>query len=396
MSLQLLAKKNKTLKNQSSLIKCHPHIMTKLNVNPILPPLSYTGPQIIDLYNIPVIKPINRQVKIAIVIAYHHPNLLSDLKTYWQSPVNFGVNSTPPTINVFNLGRPNNINSNWAGEECLDVQMIATVNPNANICVVEAVSDLQRDLLYAVDYATNTINADIISMSWGSTDMPNLNNNSVFNNPSNPSKYKCFCASSGDNNYVSWPSVLSNCIAVGGTSLIWSPSKNNLSPRTEYTWSDAGCGYSTSILKPSYQNSVNNNKYRSIPDVSLMANPNTGVNIIYNGMWGCVGGTSLSCPLFAGILSLANQQRFNNNMNPLTTVYTTTPTSSLLPPTNMIPSTNIQNYLYNVLYPSGNYSKCFYDVNMGSDGVFNASNMFDIATGLGSPNVTMLCNALNF
>jgi len=284
--------------------------------------------------------------------------------------------------------------SGWNVEECLDVQMMATVNPNAEIWVVEAKSDINTDMNAAVFYATNTLNADVISCSWGGPDTTALySENMLFVNPTSPSNFKCFCVSSGDNNSVCWPAVLSNVIAVGGTTLFWTPTVGNPINRTEYTWSSAGCGYSTSVAKPAYQNNVNTNKNRAIPDVSLIANTQNGVNIVCNGKWMTIGGTSASCPLFAGVLSLANQMRFNKGKVPLTTVHTPNPMSNNSPMVTY--PTNVQKYLYNVIYKDpALYSKCLYNITMGTDGIYSANVGYNIATGLGSPNVTNLCDAL--
>jgi subtilase family serine protease len=291
-------------------------------------------------------------------------------------------------------------NSDWAQEECLDVQMVCTINPNANIWVVEAKSDSITDLLAAVDYASSNLQADVISMSWGTNDSTLLTNyNSHFNNPN-----ICYCAATGDANNASWPSVLSNCIAVGGTTLLWTP--NSLTPRTEYAWNSAGCGYSTSVPQPTYQKNIStiSHTYRAIPDVSLVANQNTGVYIVYKGNWYSFGGTSVSTPLFAGILSLANQNRFNSGKSALTTVYSTSqiqPTSSsYLPPSN-----NIQQYLYKTIYASNKYNNNFYDIIIGSKQgsiagnsdvltSYSTGNGYDLPSGLGSPNCKNLCNDL--
>jgi subtilase family serine protease len=362
-----------------------------VSANPVIPQMCITGAQLKELYNIPSVPVTGRQVVIAIIIAYHNKTLQSDLNTYWKSPTNFGPLSTPPIIIQHNLSnKPNNVNSEWNMESCLDVQMVATMNPNAQIHVVEAKSSSNADMAYAVQYATTSLNADILSMSWGAPEASSfISKSALFVNPNDPTKHKCFCASSGDNNYVCWPSTLSNVCAVGGTTLLWNPlsSSSNLYGRVEYTWPEAGCGYSKLVTTPTYQNSVNSNKFRATPDVSLIANFNTGVYIVCNGKWNLIGGTSVSCPLFAGILSLANQQRFNSGKNPLTTVYTQTPVSNS-PPESILP-TNVQNYLYNNMN-----SNCFYDINVGTDGKYSAGKGYDIATGVGSPNATNLCNAL--
>ena len=336
-----------------------------------------------------------RVVRVAIIIAYSCPTLIQDLDIYWKSQYMYGSLSTPPKINVYTMPGAT-YDSGWGLEECLDVQMVATINPNADIWVVEAKSPSIQDLTNAIIHANNVLKADILSMSWGCAETLNTNSsNSVFVNPSNAENYKCFIASSGDNNYVCWPSVLSNVLSIGGTTLNWKPTPVDPIKRLEYTWQSAGCGYSTRVAKPSYQNSVNSgSNKRAIPDISLIANPGTGVYIVNKGIWVSVGGTSVSCPISAGIISLANQQRFNLKKQPLTTVYTQTPNSTI--PPSIIPPRLVQQFLYNTILPNPLlYSKCLTDIIQGTDGQYTASKGYDIATGIGSPNVTNLCKTLS-
>jgi hypothetical protein len=368
------------------------------NIN--VPPQYFSGSQLKALYNVPTVvpSPNAKKTTIAIVVAFKYSGLRTDLATYWQNSINFGPNSTPPTINVYTM--PNaTFNSGWAQEECLDVQMVCTMNPNANIWVVEAKSDTFTDMMAAVNYATNTILADVVSMSWGADDRThfapyasNFTNKSV-----------CYCAATGDANTANWPAVLSNCIAVGGTSVIWTPNttpnSGNSNVRTEFTWTGAGCGYSASVTQPTYQKNVStiSHSYRAIPDVSMIANPQTSVYTVFQGQWSGVGGTSVSTPLFASILSLANQLRFNQNKPALTSVFSDT--AGVTP-------TNLQNYLYKTIYTtSSQYTSAFYDVLMGTDDGSvggNSVNLtkyaegtgYSLPTGLGSPNATNLCNLL--
>lgn len=358
------------------------------------PPQYFSGSQLLNLYNIPsVTASVSRKVKIAVVIAYSYPKLKADLATYWKNDINFGSNSKPPTINVYTMPGAK-YNAVWAMEECLDVQMVCTINPNATIWVVEAVSDSITDLMAALNYATETLRVDIVSMSWGTSDTPDtvpFNSNFINTNV-------CYCASTGDFNTVSWPAVHSNCVAIGGTTLIWTP--NATPTRKEYAWHDAGCGYSSTITQPSYQSNVANIKhvFRCVPDISMIANTQTSVYTVFNGTWYGIGGTSVSSPIFAGVLSIANQMRFNNNKNALTSVIGKSGLST----------NHLQTYLYKTIYPnSANYVAAFYDVKLGINNGsvggtspleqtvdYIAEKGFDIATGLGSPNVTTLCNQL--
>jgi hypothetical protein len=391
-----------TLKNKQNNIpiakynyQLHNTIQNKVNFNTSnIPPLYYTSPSLCSMYNINPVPPTNstRKVIVATIVAFSNPNVKSELNTYWQSTINYTTaNIIPtPTLNVYTM--PNSqFNAGWGLEESLDIQMIATANPNANIWVVEAKSASFTDLMAAVNYAASNIKADVISMSWGASDgsyvLPYNNN---FNNSN-----VCYCASTGDTNTVSWPAVLGNIIAVGGTSLFW----NTNDTRLEYTWTAAGCGYSNTTATPFYQSNIRVNGVslpkRTIPDLSLVGNPRTSV-YVYNSTYGWlgVGGTSASAPLFAGILSLAIQNRLNNGKSVLTS--TTTPN-------------NVQNYLYNNVYNNSNisqansYPNVFYDVingtNLGSNIngsliTFNTGSKFDIPSGLGSPNASNLVTAL--
>jgi subtilase family serine protease len=338
-------------------------------------------------------------VKIAVVIAFTYPGLLEDLKTYWQSPINFGSNAVPPRVNVYTF--PGAVfNEGWAQEECLDVQMVCTMNPNASIWVVEAKSDKVSDMLAAVNYATQTLRVDIVSMSWGDMDHAAYTKQYASFNSSNV----CYCAASGDTYTVSWPSVLPNCIAVGGTSLLRCPSSTP--NRIEYAWNGTGCGYSRTVPQPLYQQSIAGiaHSYRATPDVSMIGDPNTSVYVVYKGIWSGVGGTSASTPLFAGMLSLANQQRLNAKLSPLTTVGSTS--SPYQVSKTAAPSNHVQTCLYKTANNKTDYGNIFYDVTVGTDfgsvgGKSTALTKYasglgyDIATGLGSPTCNGLCAALS-
>ena len=357
------------------------------------PPQYFSGIQLKSLYSVPTVVPktaTTRKSVIAIIVAFSYKGVLVDLNTYWQNAINFGPNSTPPTVNVYTMPGAT-ANADWAMEECLDVQMVATMNPNATIWVVEAKSDTFPDLMAAIDYATSTLKVDVISISWGMNDNSALTTYAKSFNAANT----VFCAASGDCNNVSWPAVLSNCVAVGGTTLIWSPNSST-QPRTEYTWNKAGCGYSNTVSQPAYQSGVAGitHAFRAVPDVSLVANDCTSVYSVYCGNWYGVGGTSVGTPIFASIVSLANQQRFNAGKGPLTTI-----ASSI--------TNNIQNYLYKTILPNATkYAATFNDVKLGTNigsvegsatrlAVYNSGTGFDLPTGLGSPNATALCTELS-
>ena len=126
-------------------------------------------------------------------------------------------------------------------------------------------------------------------------------------------------------------------LQVGGTSL-----SRNSSTRgwTESAWSGAGSGCSAYDGKPSWQ-----------------TDPNTGVAVLFGGLWFTVGGTSASSPIIASVYALAGNAA----------------------------SVNAGSYPYS--HTSG-----LFDVVSGSNGTCSPSYLchgqagYDGPTGLGTPN----------
>ena len=128
--------------------------------------------------------------------------------------------------------------------------------------------------------------------------------------------------SSGDYNTGEYPAFSPNVISVGGTSLYLNPDNTIAdevawSTNYDYGW---GTGGGTSLLEPepSYQFGFQDTGYRTAPDVSFVSDPLTGV-VIYDSFnnpptsgWEEVGGTSVACPCWAGLMSIANAGRVEN------------------------------------------------------------------------------------
>jgi subtilase family serine protease len=373
-------------KNQCALEKMevnYNHIKHDSVISPLLS--SYTPLQLQQIYQVPspniVPLPGVRKVSITIIIAFSYPNLQNDFNTFCKN------NSLPPyKLNIVSLG--NKQNQGWAIEECLDVQWAYGMNPNANIRVVEAASSSLGDLLGAINYANNPSNGitDIISMSWGANEFQGQTNyDSYFSNPN-----ICYLAASGDANLANWPATSPNILACGGTTLNASSTKRI----SETTWSSAGCGVSKYYSKPLYQANIpqlSSFTNRCIPDLAAVANPSTGVQFVYGGNTYVVGGTSVSTPVNAGMLSIAIQQRLNIGKNSITT-------SQALAPNNQT-SPLLQNIIYQTIYTKNNnspnsifnYNTNFYDVTQGSDGNYTIiGGGIDVPTGLGVQNCASL------
>ena len=182
--------------------------------------------------------------------------------------------------------------------------------------------------------------------------------------------------------YASYLSTSPNVISIGGTTLNVQANTTTTpiySRIAEPIWTQEGCGYSSIFSQPSYQSGISilNGKPRSIPNCSLVADPNLGCIVYCYPNYYNVGGTSLSCPIFASLISLANQQRLNASKSILTI-------------------TQIQTSIY-----SGT-SGLFYDVTLGVGGlapynngnVFGALTCFDVPSGQGVPNFNNLITYL--
>lgn len=241
---------------------------------------------------------------IAIVDAYHDPTALSDLNTFSRQ---FGL----PTVTaasfqvIYASGTRPPVDSGWRIETALDTQMAHALAPNAKIILVEAASSSFADLLLAVRVAANAVAAaggGEVSVSWGSGEFAN-EVTSAYTAPFTRSGV-VFFASTGDTPAPSYPAVLANVVAAGGTTVLRNASGAFLG---EASWVDAGAGRSLYVSRPSFQVAVKATvgSMRGIADLAAVANPGTGVWVYSAGVWMPVGGTSASSPILAAIANSA-------------------------------------------------------------------------------------------
>jgi len=116
------------------------------------------------------------------------------------------------------------------------------------------------------------------------------------------------------------------------------------------------------FTKPAYQSGLSGSG-RHVPDVALVADPSTGFAVSYQGGLARVGGTSLSSPLFAGLLAGALSANG---------------------------STSGVGDIHSNLYAAP--AKAFQDVVTGNNG-FAADVGYDDVTGLGAPRFGALAAA---
>jgi subtilase family serine protease len=250
--------------------------------------------------------------------------------------------------------------SSWNLEAALDIEWAHALAPSAKIYLVEAASDSNADLMYAVKVASSISGVKEISMSWGGSETETEANYDSYFQTSGI----VYVASSGDTSAeTEYPAVSPYVVAAGGTTLNRDSSGNFLS---ETAWSDTGCGPSTYESRPIYQNAIYSivGSKRGTADISFDANPNTGVNVYdstpYEGEegWWVLGGTSVAAPCLAGVINLAAS---SNGFATGTTAE--------------------QSRIYSYL----NNSSAFRDITSGSDGAYKCAAGWDYVTGVGSP-----------
>jgi subtilase family serine protease len=321
-------------------------------------PCGYTPQQIKGAYGIGSTYTGSGQT-VAIIDAYASPTIVQDANQWSRNrglPQFSGSQFTqvvaPGTYHHPEAGLTQDPQG-WYGEETLDVEAVHGMAPDANIVYVGAPNNFQ-DLDAALNHVVDRHLAQIVTNSYG------------FDTELLPPGYITpyedtilqgvvegigIYFSSGDNSDESlvegyrttdWPASSPFVTAVGGTSLAVGASNNYLfetgwgtttSSWTGTTWSPtppgpwlygAGGGVSQLFAEPSYQQGVvpssvftaQGRTGRAVPDIAALADPNTGYIIGETQMFPNgtakyseyrIGGTSLSSPLIAGIMALADQ-----------------------------------------------------------------------------------------
>jgi subtilase family serine protease len=294
-------------------------------------------------------------ITVAIIDAYAAPNILVDnaaLSAQNGEPALTASQYTQTTFPGFNLKKECGGEAGWNEEETLDVAAVHGLAPGANIHYVGA-KNCDTGIDDAINFVIQNQVANIVSNSYGFAGEDGLGDevateHSMFTQAAIEGIGFYFSSGDfGDNTTVGaphpepdYPASDPLVTAVGGTSLAVTSSKgylfetqwgNQLDPVNFATTpssyslplpgsflSGAGGGVSALFPEPEYQkgtvpNSLaelnGNTAMRVVPDVGAVADPETGILIIFNGAPVQIGGTSLACPVFAGVQALASQGR---------------------------------------------------------------------------------------
>jgi kumamolisin len=326
-----------------------------------------------SIYNLPAT---GGSGAIAIVDAYHYPTSLTDFNffsTYFGLPKETSTTATASSNSHFQVVyakgyAPQSGGSyiaSWNLEEALDIEWAHAMAPNAKIYLVEAASDSDTDLDYAVQVAGSLAGVKEISMSWGGGEsmFETWAYDSIFTKPG-----IVYFASGGDSSdLMEYPAASPNVVSCGGTTVNRSSTGAFVS---ETGWNETGCGPSAYEPRPTFQSAIASivGTKRGVSDISFDSNPTTGVYVYDStAVWGAtgwfiLGGTSVASPSLAGVINLAATA---GNGFAATTAQE-------------------QTRLYSHL---GNAST-FRDVTSGTDGKYACHVGWDFVTGLGTPNGT--------
>lgn len=326
--------------------------------------------------------------------------LSSDINQYFQT-YNLGT----PSISNVPVDGFNGSAGFQAVEDELDIEVASAIAPHANLLVYEGPNSIQ-----GINDTFNQIvldnRAQVATTSWG-----NCENNLVAAELNTldtmflqaAGEGISFFAASGDsgaydcrdtNLFVDSPASDPYITGVGGTSLTLTDGAYG----SETTWANSsdtshgpegsggGGGLSMLFTQPSWQSGTGvqnpySNGKREVPDVSAEADPTIGYAVyctVTNAGcpstgWITIGGTSGATPFWAASTALINQYMFTQGATP--------------------PAGNLNATLYGLLNSQPLYP-AFHDITVGNNLHYPATTGYDLASGLGSPDVYNLARDL--
>jgi subtilase family serine protease len=259
---------------------------------------GYGPADLISAYNLPSATKGAHQT-VGIVDAFDDPTAESDLAIYRS---HFGLSECSTANHCFRKLNQRGVrghypqpNSGWAQEISLDVDMVSAICPNCHILLVEGDDNSFKALALSVRTAIKE-GANAVSNSYAGGESGGQGNNYLYHHPGH-----MITASSGDGGYGTlFPAASQWVTAVGGTTLQRGGGTRGW---TETVWAGAGSGCSQLFPKPAWQADTGC-PTRTISDVSAVANPSTGVTVVYNGNFFVFGGTSVSSPIIASVYAL--------------------------------------------------------------------------------------------
>ena len=300
-----------------------------------------------------------------------------------------------------------------SGEAALDIEVVSALAPAARILVYQAPNTTPG----AIDEYNRIVSDDVAHVattSWGLCEGDMLRyapgalaaENVIFEQAA--AQGQTFFSASGDSGNdacayqdsyptspvlsVEDPAAQPYVLGVGGTT-----ADSIAQPPTETVWNDglggggSGGGISQVWREPPWmlgavgtQSSSSpcsapvHAACRTVPDVAAFADEARGITVYWFGEWNTFGGTSWSAPTWAALLALINASPTCRSSS------ATSRGVGFAPP-----------LLYEVAGVPKDYASGFTDVLLGNNdvygvtgGVYRARPGYDLATGLGSPELT--------
>ena len=323
----------------------------------------------------------------------------SDVQTYFNC---IGFKGQLQPINVD--GHPQQV----LGESTLDIQMVAGLAPSSTIKVYQTdasntnsdiwvnVNDELQQILNDNTNNANSGNVVSISLGQGEDEISSDDVNAIHSSLQQLVQVEHLmvfvasgdCGAFGDQVFnqlaVSYPATDPWVTAVGGTVLQVDQNNNRTS---ETTWSDgsnpskcqnswgSGGGNSGLFKRVNWQSAPGvNSRYsqggRQVPDVSAVS---YALAVYFNGQWTAVGGTSAAAPIWATGMALTRE--------------------GLLQRKHTF-NTDSSARLFYQIAGNSRTRNAFFDVTQGNNLHYPATSGWDFSTGLGTPNLYNLYQAL--
>ena len=287
------------------------------------------------------------------------------------------------------------------GETIMDLEIVHAIAPAARLIVYTGPYKSDEDFKAIHQHIVGDNPGAIISHSWGGCeqgqtaeaalltsvyDQAAQQGGTVFVSTGDSGAFGCLsrnrqAAPTSEYVGVELPAAVPSVTAVGGT---------HLSVRQDGSWYDevvwmsapdteaTGGGVSSLFARPQWQqapgvdNEFNPDHMRSIPDVAADADYYSGMAIYDRGNPDQGSGTSQAAPIWAGLTALINEYLKSRGLKPVgflnPALYTLARGNPPFPP--------------------------FHDIVVGTDLVHPATPGYDLATGLGSPDVWNLARDL--
>lgn len=262
---------------------------------------------------------------------------LPDAKAFWSM---HGITAPNVTFVSVDGTRNDGGQSQNDVEASLDLQWAGALAPRAHFVVYEAnggqtFAEFAAALVRTLDYilSDTTHSPSVLSLSYGDAEASFTTAELqaiAARIQALDAKGVTVCIASGDQGaygmhnlngprirHADAPATSPYAVAVGGTHLFADGAERAWTYFGRQNAGATGGGFSAIFYAPSWQQ-VTGHSMRGVPDVAFNADPASGYQIVFQGSTVVVGGTSVSCPVFAAMVALANEARASAGKAPLT------------------------------------------------------------------------------